>query len=178
VGTLSGRLPLWQEAWKAALKRPWLGHGFEAYWDAKNIRKYTDQFHWQIPHAHNAYIDFVLAVGFVGLAAYMAWSLASIGVAWRRYEQAGRLGELFVMSVLTLILVHGVTESKFPGAGVGGLLQMCALVSLIVRPATGCAEKPAPRESGDRWRNLRVASPARRPPPHGSRLSGRAVPRT
>jgi exopolysaccharide production protein ExoQ len=142
VNTLTGRLPLWAEAWKAALHRPLVGHGFGAYWNSKNVLRYSDMFEWQIPHAHNAYIDHVLAVGFVGLALYVLWVLSTAIVAWARYERSGRGAELFVFCLLIMSLVHGASESKIPGAGVGGLTVFVFLCGLIIRPPlkTGGAE--------------------------------------
>ena len=134
VNSLTGRLPLWAEAWKAALHRPLVGHGFGAYWNSKNVLRYSDMFEWQIPHAHNAYIDHVLAVGFVGLALYVSWVLSTAIVAWARYERSGRSAELFVFCLLIMSLVHGASESKIPGAGVGALTVFVFLCALIIRP--------------------------------------------
>jgi O-antigen ligase len=111
-----------------------MGHGYGAYWNAKNVLAYSDQFEWHIPHAHNAYIDLTLAVGGVGLAFYLLWVASSAGAALARYERSGRPAELFVMSFLLMTLVHGATESKIPGAGVGALMQLAVMAALIVHP--------------------------------------------
>ncbi len=137
INTLTGRLPLWAEAWKAAMHRPWFGHGYGAYWNSKHVLLYSDMFMWQIPHAHNTYIDQVLAVGGIGLAFYVLWILASAMVAWARYERSGRTVELFIMCLLVMTLVHGATESKIPGAGVGAIMQLTALAALILRAPLG-----------------------------------------
>jgi exopolysaccharide production protein ExoQ len=144
VNTLTGRLPLWGEAWKAALHRPLVGHGFGAYWNSKNVLRYSDMFEWQIPHAHNAYIDHVLAVGFVGLTLYVVWVLSTAIVAWVRYERSGRGAELFIFCLLIMSLVHGASESKIPGAGVGALTVFVFLCALIIRPPLkSCIAVPA-----------------------------------
>lgn len=135
LNSLTGRLPLWAEAWKAALDRPLVGHGYGAYWNTKNVFRYSDMLEWQIPHAHNAYIDHILAGGVIGLALYISWVLATALVSWARYERSGRSAELFIFCLLIMSLVHGASESKIPGAGVGGLTVFAFLCAPIVRPA-------------------------------------------
>jgi O-antigen ligase len=132
INTLTGRLPLWEQAWKDAQHRPWMGHGFGAYWNAKNVLEYSDQFSWHIPHAHNAYIDLTLAIGGMGLAFYVLWVGSSATAAFARYERSGRPAELFVTCYLLMTLVHGATESKIPGAGVGALVQLAVMAALIL----------------------------------------------
>jgi exopolysaccharide production protein ExoQ len=174
VNTLTGRLPLWAEAWKAALHRPFMGHGYGAYWNSKNVLRYSDMFAWHIPHAHNAYIDQVLAVGGVGLALYVLWILASALVAWSRYERSGRGAELFVMCLLIMSLVHGATESKIPGAGVGALMVFVFLAALIVRrplAPTAALAKTSERRRATPWRRPESAgrpATSRRPVLHAS----------
>jgi len=133
LNTLTGRLPLWEEAWKAAQRHPWAGHGFGAYWNAKNVLAYSDQFSWHIPHAHNAYIDLALAVGGVGVTLYVLWVSSSAVVAFARYEWSGRPAELFAACILIFSLVHGAAESKIPGAGIGGITCLTAMAMLTIR---------------------------------------------
>jgi exopolysaccharide production protein ExoQ len=167
VNTLTGRLPLWAAAWKAALHRPLAGHGFGAYWNSRNVLRYSDMFEWQIPHAHNAYIDHVLAVGFVGLGLYVLWVLSTAIVAWARYERSGRGAELFVFCLLVMSLAHGASESKIPGAGVGALMVVVFLCALIVRPPLQSGAAKAARTTRLRatpWRRSdAVKRVARRP---------------
>lgn len=165
VNTLTGRLPLWAESWKAALHRPLVGHGFGAYWNSKNVLRYSDMFEWQIPHAHNAYIDHVLAVGFVGLALYVLWVLSTAIVAWARYERSGRGAELFVFCLLIMSLVHGASESKIPGAGIGALMVFVFLCALIVRPphaGLAVSRERSRRLRPTPWRRTHAVEPVAR----------------
>lgn len=162
INTLTGRLPLWEQAWKESQHRPWMGHGFGAYWNARNVLRYSDQFEWQIPHAHNAYIDLTLQIGAVGLAFYVLWVGSSAGVAMMRYERSGRPAELFVTCFLLMTLIHGATESKIPGAGVGALTQLAVMAALILHPAWQArAAVAAPLAA-----NFRPRRPVLRPRPN------------
>jgi O-antigen ligase len=132
VNSLTGRLPLWEELVHAASKRPWLGYGHGGFWNSENTFLYSEMFDWHIPHGHNAYLDLVLNVGLVGLGLYLLWFLAGLGSAIALYERTGRSGALFVVCLCVFSAVHGVTESKFPGAGIGGLALTTALTMLAL----------------------------------------------
>ncbi|HEX6962808.1 MAG TPA: O-antigen ligase family protein [Lacipirellula sp.] len=140
INSLTGRLPLWHELSKAAEEAPLVGHGYGAFWGEKNVLRYSEIFSWHIPHGHNAYLDLVLATGFVGAALYVAWVLAAAAAAAVRHERTGQAGYLFVASLIVMSLVHGVTESKFPGAGMGGFLLLVAIAAVTLHQcATGAS---------------------------------------
>jgi len=133
VSSLTGRLPLWHELWKSAEKRPLAGHGYGGFWGEKNVLKYSQIFAWHIPHAHNGYLDLMLAVGVLGGALYVAWVIATALVAGSRFETWGDAGDLFVVCLLVFSLVHAVTESKFPGAGIGAYFVLMAMATVAIR---------------------------------------------
>ena len=133
VNSLTGRLPLWHELWKAADERLLAGHGYGAFWGEKNVLKYSEIFAWHIPHGHNAYLDLVLSVGVVGGALYVAWVLATAFVAAARHERTGRAAYVFVACLMMLSLVHGATESKFPGAGIGTFILFTAIAAVTLQ---------------------------------------------
>jgi exopolysaccharide production protein ExoQ len=136
LGSLTGRMPLWQKLSLAADDRPWAGHGYGAFWGERNVLRYSKIFQWHIPHAHNAYLDLVLESGLIGLALYLTWVLAAGATAVIRQERSGRAGERFVVGLIVFALVHGFAESKLPGPGFAGFLLVTVLVSLALhRPA-------------------------------------------
>jgi exopolysaccharide production protein ExoQ len=133
LSSLTGRLPLWEEVWKAAEKRPLAGHGYGGFWGEKNVLKYSSIFAWHIPHAHNGFLDLMLAVGVIGGLLYLAWVVATGVVVALRHEASGDPAELFVLTLLTFSLFHAVSESKFPGAGVGPFFMMTAMAAIAIR---------------------------------------------
>jgi exopolysaccharide production protein ExoQ len=133
VNSLTGRLPLWEELLKAANRRPWLGYGHGGFWHSLNTFEYSEKFSWHIPHGHNAYLDLVLNVGVVGLGLYLLWFLASAFAAVGNFEREGKNGDLFAVCLCVFAAVHGITESKFPGAGLGGFILYVVLAMTAVR---------------------------------------------
>lgn len=180
VNSLTGRLPLWHELWKAADDHLLVGHGFGGFWGSDNVLKYSKIFSWHIPHGHNAYLDMVLATGFVGMALYLAWALATLLVAAVRYERSARAAELFVVCFLAFSLVHGVTESKFPSSGLGGFLLLVAMTAIAVRAPQLLSAAAGNASTEPRRRAGKILAPGRRAEVGFSLLSrlpdGRSLP--
>lgn len=158
VNSLTGRLPLWEELLRAASRRPWLGYGHGGFWHSGNTLTYSEMFSWHIPHGHNAYLDLVLSVGLIGLALYLVWFVSGGVASAIRHEHRGRRGDLFAVCLCVFAAVHGVTESKFPGAGIGSLALFTVLAMasverrapLRVASSETLADRSPPRR---RWRD-------------------------
>lgn len=68
--TLTGRTQVWSDVMPAMREQPLFGHGFGSFWtDARRAR-------YDIPTAHNGYLDILLELGAVGLAFYTFWLLS------------------------------------------------------------------------------------------------------
>ncbi len=147
VGSLTGRVPLWRELLKAAEQRPLAGQGYGSFWTEENIRKYSEKFAWRIPQAHNAYLDIVLGTGLIGLALYLLWAVSSFFVAADRYRRARRAGDLFVLGMIVMSLVHGFAESKFPSGGMGSFFLYFSMVALATRPPSESLQRDCATEA-------------------------------
>jgi len=169
ISSLTGRVPLWQELWKAAGDRLFTGSGFGAFWTEKSVLKYSDMFGWHIPHAHNSYLDMLLAVGLIGLLIHFTSFFATTAVALRRYDEHRRPAELFVVCYLALSLVHGLSESKLPGLGMAGFFLLTVMAMIAVRapldrqPAFAEAAAVVGRQSARGGFERRQRTPVRSP---------------
>lgn len=75
--TLSGRTDVWTAVMRRAAERPALGYGYAAFWRDRSgpallVRRETG---WDVPSAHNAWLEILLQLGWVGVvttAAYVA----------------------------------------------------------------------------------------------------------
>jgi exopolysaccharide production protein ExoQ len=70
--TLTGRLTIWILAVAMALKRPWLGYGYNAFWQGLGgpSARVWGALNWGTPHAHNGFLDLWLGLGLVGLTVF------------------------------------------------------------------------------------------------------------
>ncbi len=68
--TLTGRTDIWAAILRQAAAHPWLGFGYAAFWEktsapAAFVRAETG---WQVPSAHNGWLDMLVQLGAVGVA--------------------------------------------------------------------------------------------------------------
>lgn len=102
--TLTGRTEVWAGILPARDHQPLLGYGFGSFWtDARRAL-------YDIPTAHNGYLDVLLELGEVGLAFYMLWLLSCARQLHRElardYEWAS-----FAICLLLMSLIYNATES-------------------------------------------------------------------
>ncbi len=68
--TLTGRTDIWAAILRQASAHPWLGFGYAAFWEktsapAAFVRAQTG---WDVPSAHNGWLDILVQLGGVGVA--------------------------------------------------------------------------------------------------------------
>jgi exopolysaccharide production protein ExoQ len=71
--TLTGRTTIWGTSLLLGMDHPWIGRGFNAFWlgdegPSGEIRKIAG---WDVPSAHNGYLEIWLDLGLCGLAAFL-----------------------------------------------------------------------------------------------------------
>ena len=110
--TFTGRSIIWQMVTEAILRRPWLGYGFDAFWQGLKgesllIIASAD---WLVPHSHNGYLEALLGLGFVGLFLVLlcAGRLAVHGAAYLRQTEG--LEGFWPLAFLVYFLVHAMGE--------------------------------------------------------------------
>jgi O-antigen ligase len=79
---LSGRIDLWDAVWLSITRKPWLGYGFDAFWQGMRGESASVLLAvgWGPAYAHNGFLDLVLGLGFVGLVVFALGYLD----LWRR----------------------------------------------------------------------------------------------
>ncbi|GAB4470253.1 MAG: polysaccharide biosynthesis protein HfsI [Elainellaceae cyanobacterium] len=71
--TLTGRTDLWITVLEMIEQRPWLGYGYQAFWDGLDGPSAVvwRAEAWQVPDAHNGFLDLLLQLGIVGMAVFL-----------------------------------------------------------------------------------------------------------
>jgi exopolysaccharide production protein ExoQ len=110
--TLTGRTTIWSLALESVAERPVLGYGYSAFWNVSpEAHRISTILHWDVPHAHNGFIDLTLQLGLVGLAifglVYAVAAYRALAFAHGDPEQEA----LWPLSYLAFILLYQVTES-------------------------------------------------------------------
>jgi len=102
--TLTGRTEVWSDVLPEVQREPLLGHGFGAFWtDARRAL-------YDIPTAHNGYLDILLELGVAGLALYGIWTLSCTFTLCRALSRDYDWASLG-LSFLLMSLLYNTTES-------------------------------------------------------------------
>jgi len=95
--TFTGRNDIWQFALDHIGERPWLGHGFGAYWETPISYYQTAAVGSQATaasHAHNAFLDLAITIGIVGLLLAVLWTMVLPFLDFQRCKNAGAQPDL------------------------------------------------------------------------------------
>jgi O-antigen ligase len=66
IGTLTGRLPLWQECFRWSAMKPFLGYGFNTFISPVHYASIALNVGWTPSSIHSGYIDAVMGLGYTG----------------------------------------------------------------------------------------------------------------
>lgn len=111
--TLTGRTELWSVVLEMIRRRPWLGYGFSGFWLGWEGESYWvwQAVGWDVPHAHNGFLDLMLDLGVVGLVLFGAVYVRSFVVAARAIRAEKSAAWLWPLCYLTFMLLYNFTES-------------------------------------------------------------------
>lgn len=90
--TFTGRNDIWQFALDNIRERPWIGHGFGAFWETPFTVFQPAQdgsLATTASHAHNAFLDLTLTVGIIGAGIAILWTLVLPFIDLQRCRRIG-----------------------------------------------------------------------------------------
>ena len=103
--TLSGRVPLWQMLIDKACGKPLLGYGYGSFWmgtegPAADVWK---KLNWEVPHAHNGYLDLWLQLGLPGVCLGVCLLLLIFTLSVKHLFQTGLAGQFWTFLMIYFI---------------------------------------------------------------------------
>ena len=112
--TFTGRTDIWRYALGKLAAHPFLGYGFDAFWNTESVRFGTDDSAAWVAgaaHAHNCFVDVAMSMGVPGVAlalwAFVAQPLADIARAVRNGADPA------LVTLLTQIWLFALYVSSF-----------------------------------------------------------------
>lgn len=113
AASLQGRLPLWSAVLDEALERPLQGYGYGSFWNGTQVLdRVYQEIGWLPVHAHNGYLDEILATGLIGnalLVGFFVWGLLWSLQLTRRGIDFGAV----VASWIAIMLIANLTQNIF-----------------------------------------------------------------
>ena len=144
IGSLTGRLPIWQAISGDIAKQPILGYGYGGFWTDQQVWDYSFIRHWEFNHAHSAYLESLLNLGLVGLSLGLFLVLYSARAAAINSGSTGDVGFRFIAALMVLALVHGLVDSNFVIFGFAPFLIMLCISVVALRARATPVADPAP----------------------------------
>ena len=112
--TLTGRIPLWILSVVMALRRPWLGYGYNAFWlgYAGPSARIWQAVGWRPFYAHNGILELWLDLGLVGVilfvVGFVIYTVRAINYVRSNLEPEAAWPSLF----LAFMVLTNLTESS------------------------------------------------------------------
>jgi exopolysaccharide production protein ExoQ len=85
--TLTGRTVLWDEAIRLFEERPWLGLGYNSYWNSPECASLSINVGGWLGSFHNIYLDRLVDVGAVGLSFFLIALANVIRTSWMKFQK-------------------------------------------------------------------------------------------
>ncbi len=150
--TLTGRTVIWSEVEKAILRRPWLGYGFDAFWQGLKgeSRSVVSVVGWNVPHSHNGYLEALLGFGVVGsgLIAMMVLRMLYDSLAYVRFRRSA--AGFWPCAFLFCFLIHAIAEAGFiKRDGLAYLLLVTLSTSLALERKVHAAKASLAQRQSD-----------------------------
>jgi exopolysaccharide production protein ExoQ len=112
--TLTGRTTLWAVVLASIGEHPWLGHGYNAFWQGWNGSSalVLSEVGWDTPHAHNGFLDLALDLGLLGMALLVIGIIVASRAALRSARATALASGVWPLVFLSFLLLVNVTETS------------------------------------------------------------------
>ena len=110
VDSFTGRTMIWEDVGYYIRQRPILGYGYGGFWTPTHVSVISDEEHQAIPNSHSTYMEYLLALGPVGLVAYVLLLFAGIRRAFRGHRLSQDSAFAFCAALLVLCALNRFLE--------------------------------------------------------------------
>ena len=137
--TISGRTLVWPLLLDKIWKRPWLGYGYETFWEGGWQGEPADIWRglmggFEPPHAHNGFLELWLDIGLIGLAVF---TVSFATVLWRSLvwlQKNKSIEGIAPIILLIQIILLNLTESYLMRSDIYWLLYVTITLSMYQPP--------------------------------------------
>jgi O-antigen ligase len=113
--TFTNRAKIWHYAWIYIQRHQWLGYGFGSFWrvDGVEANEAWALIEFKTPHAHNAWLEVGLGLGFAGMGLIALNWLTVFYRAARMLTAPAAPHVAFCLAMLVAIFLENMTEYEF-----------------------------------------------------------------
>jgi O-antigen ligase len=130
--TLTGRSDIWDAVSSKIQERLWLGFGYGGFWTGEDGESASiwQIVGWQVPHAHNGFLDLTLDLGLIGLIVFVMGFGITLAKAINYARLTKTLEGLFPLVFLTFMILANLTETALIKPGIIWLFYVVVTLSL------------------------------------------------
>jgi exopolysaccharide production protein ExoQ len=130
---LTGRLPLWILSTVMALRHPWLGYGFNAFWlpDEVYTQRIWHLLGWMPPHAHNGILELWLELGIIGTSFFLVLFVYYVARAVNFLRQSHDPAGAWPLIFLIFLFLSSLTEAEFLASNSATFILFVAIAATI-----------------------------------------------
>lgn len=107
---LTGRGDLWNVLLDLLSSRLLLGFGYGVFWESYGAIV-TLAVGWDVPHAHNGFLDLTLGVGLLGLILFSISYLSTFAKSLARFQSSQSDESIYPLIILIYIVISNVSET-------------------------------------------------------------------
>ena len=147
--TFTGRTPLWEFTITESLRNPLTGYGWNAYWNGffSPAHEVWTEFVWTPPHAHNAFIDYALQLGWPAVGLFFAIIIRAGYRAVVYVRDTRTAVGLFPLAMITFSFLYSLSEAGVIFRNIFFLLVAVAIYSIAsLRHDKGVKDTETPLE--------------------------------
>jgi O-antigen ligase len=133
VTTLTGRLPLGKVIWADSQETRVFGAGYGAFFTTKRTISLASILEWYPGHSHNAYLETIVDLGFLGLAILLWLIGASFLTGIQLNRSTGNDAYIFVSALMAAGVIDGFVEVMFVSVRDLGLYVGISISLLMLR---------------------------------------------
>lgn len=137
--TLTGRTEIWQYVWDQIQQRPWLGYGYKGFWhNLDGASSYVNLAYGPygnngIPHAHNGFLEILLATGVLGLSVFLIGYLINLVKSIALVRQSRDMETFWPLLYLTYTIVSNLVENPIKSFdNMSWVLYSSTIFSLLI----------------------------------------------
>jgi len=112
--SLTGRTDIWSYTLQWALKQPFTGYGYDAFWNGELSPGAQYAAYWKTPHSHNSWLEVFIALGLPAVLLMVGIMLVTVGraIILARYQD-DTTGATLILLVSFAMLTVGMSEPIF-----------------------------------------------------------------
>ncbi|MEL6160354.1 MAG: O-antigen ligase [Cyanobacteria bacterium J06627_32] len=143
---LSGRDQLWPPILEMVSRKPLFGYGYEGFWRGFGSpgEAIWNTVGWPTPHAHNGFLEILLAAGWVGGTLFLLSFLLSLVTSIKLVRLTKMTYAICPVLALVFIILSNITESNLFKSDVWVLYIWVALSEWTILSEGFSSESPLP----------------------------------